>query len=151
MEKAIARVCALPDNPYDGLTLPETLEQVVILTGQTSDLAVGDRRYRGHGVSGTRVLISGIRRGLSPKPKALLRRRSSIEPEIGHMKTDGRLSRCLLKGTTGDAIFAVLCGCGHNIRKILAYRALLALILAAILQVIRTENGCRAHGPRCSA
>ena len=60
-----------------------------------------------------------------------------IEPEIGHMKTDGRLSRCLLKGTFGDAIFAVLCACGHNIRKILAHlRALLAFILAAIYAAI---------------
>ena len=33
---------------------------------------------------------------------------------IGHMKTDGRLTRCPLKGTLGDALFAVLCGCGHS-------------------------------------
>jgi transposase, IS5 family len=38
----------------------------------------------------------------------LLRRRSAIEPEIGHMKIEGRLARCLLKGAAGDAIFAVL-------------------------------------------
>jgi hypothetical protein len=37
-------------------------------------------------------------------------RRSAIEPEIGHMKSDGRLARCTLKGLHGDAIFAVLCG-----------------------------------------
>ncbi|QDA37036.1 IS5 family transposase (plasmid) [Paracoccus liaowanqingii] len=143
---------ALPGNPYDGHTLPEALEQVATLTGQIPDLAVVDRGYRGHGVLETKVLISGTRRGLTQKLKALLRRRSAIEPEIGHMKTDGRLSRCPLKGTSGDAIFAVLCGCGHNIRKILAHlRALLAFILAAILQVIRTENGYLAHGQRCSA
>ena len=63
--------------------------------------------------------------------KAQLRRRSAIEPEIGHMKMDGRLARCPLKGAAGDAIFAVLCGCGHNIRKLLAYlRALLLLCIA---------------------
>ena len=68
----------------------------------------------------------------------LQRRRSAIEAEIGHMKTDGRLTRCPLKGTTGDAIFAVLCACGHNIRKILAHlRAVLALFIAAILNTIR--------------
>ncbi|WP_269436670.1 IS5 family transposase [Paracoccus liaowanqingii] len=143
---------ALPGNPYDGHTLPEALEQVAILTGRTPELAVVDRGYRGHGVSETKVLISGTRRGLTQKLKALLRRRSAIEPEIGHMKTDGRLSRCPLKGTSGDAIFAVLCGCGHNIRKILVHlRALLVFIVAAILQVIRTENGYLAHGQRCSA
>ena len=87
----------------------------------------------------TRVLISGTRRGLTPKLIADLRRRSAIEAEIGHMKTDGRLSRSPLKGTLGDALFAVLCGCGHNIRKILAYlRALLAIIIAAILSALCT-------------
>ena len=85
----------------------------------------------------TRVLISGTRRGLTPALAAALRRRSAIEPEIGHMKTDGRLARCGLKGTLGDALFAVLCGCGHNIRKILAHlRAWLAQILAVILDLV---------------
>jgi IS5 family transposase len=101
-------------NPYDGHTLKEALEQVTILTDRRPDLAVVDRGYRGHGVDATRVLIIGTRRGLTPKPIADLRRRSAIEAEIGHMKTDGRLSRCPLKGTTGDALFATLCACGGN-------------------------------------
>ena len=86
----------------------------------------------------TRVLISGTRRSLTPGLAAALRRRSAIEPEIGHMKTDGRLSRCFLKGTRGDAIFAVLCGCGHNIRKILAHlRAWLAALITLVLAILR--------------
>lgn len=121
-------------SPYDGHTLRPALEQVAILTEQRPDLAVVDRGYRGHGETTTRVLISGTRRGLTPKLITDLRRRSAIEAEIGHMKTDGRLARCPLKGTIGDALFAVLCACGHNIRKILAHlRAWLALIVAAIL------------------
>lgn len=63
------------------------------------------------------------------------------------MKTDGRLARCPLKGTRGDAIFAVLCGCGHNLRKILNHIGkLLTLLLAMIIKaiaaaaLIRTEN-----------
>lgn len=51
----------------------------------------------------------------------MLLERSAIEPMIGHMKNDGRLTRCPLKGTEGDALFAVLCGCGHNIRMILRH------------------------------
>jgi hypothetical protein len=40
-----------------------------------------------------------------------------------------------------DAIFAVLCVCGHNLRKILAHlRALLALMIAAILGVLRPDS-----------
>ncbi|MCE8510853.1 IS5 family transposase [Ruegeria pomeroyi] len=128
---------AMHGNPYDGHTLAEALEQVEILTVMRPDLAVVDRGYRGHGVDRTQVLISGQRRGLTPTLKKLLRRRSAIEPEIGHMKTDGRLARCLLKGTIGDALFAVLCACGHNIRKILAHlRAWLVLIIATILNAM---------------
>ena len=80
-------------NPYDGHTLKEALEQVAILTDQCPDLAVVDRGYRGHDEGKTRVLISGTRKGLSAKDIIDLRRRSAIEAEIGHMKTDGRLSR----------------------------------------------------------
>ena len=101
-------------NPYGGHTLKEALEQVTILTDRRPDLAVVDRGYRGDGEDKTRVLISGTRRGLTPELIADLRRRSAIEAEIGHMKTDGRLSRCPLKGTTGDALFATLCACGGN-------------------------------------
>ena len=124
-------------NPYDGHTLKEALEQVAILTDQRPDVAVVDRAYRGHGVEATRVLISGMRRGLTPKLVADLRRRSAIEAETGHMKMDGRMSRCPLKGTIGDALFATLCACGHNIRKILAHlRAWLAWIVAASLKAV---------------
>jgi IS5 family transposase len=57
------------------------------------------------------------------------------------MKSDGRLARCTLKGTIGDAIFAVLCGCGHNIRKILAHlRAIITAILAAVLAALSAGN-----------
>jgi IS5 family transposase len=137
---------SLPSNPYDGHTLAEALEQVEILTDRRPRLAVVDRGYRGHGVKTTRVLISGTRRGLTPALAKALRRRSAIEPEIGHMKTDGRLARCGLKGTLGDAIFAVLCGCGHNLRKILTHlRAWLAQILASVLDLSRAMLGLR-HG-----
>lgn len=54
------------------------------------------------------------------------------------MKSDGRLARCFLKGTLGEALFAVLCGCGHNIRKILAHpRKLLAAIVTFVLAALR--------------
>lgn len=112
---------ALPGNPYDGHTLHEALEQVEILTDQRPKMAFVDRGYRGHGVETVKVFISGARRGVTRTIAKLLRRRSAIEPMIGHMKTDGRLTRCPLKGTQGDALFAVLCGCGHNIRMILRH------------------------------
>jgi IS5 family transposase len=128
---------SFPGNPYDGHTLRQALEQVAILTDQRPDLTVVDRGYRGHAETRTRVLISGTRRGLTPKLIADLRRRSAIEPEIGHMKTDGRLSRCALKGTIGDALFAALCACGHTIRKVLAHlRSWLVWMIAAISNTV---------------
>ena len=140
-EGFVVGMSSFAGNPYDGHTLGPALEQVKILTDQHPDLAVVDRGYRGHGVDKTRVLISGSRRGLTPRLIADLRRRSAIEPEIGHMKSDGRLARCPLKGTIGDALFAVLCGCGHNIRKILAHlRAFLSLIIAGILAAYRPHQ-----------
>ena len=64
------------------------------------------------------------------------------------MKTDGRLARCALKGTLGDALFAVLCGCDHNIRKILAYLgALLAALLASLIDVIAQPDRHPATAP----
>jgi len=43
-------------------------------------------------VNSTKILISGMRRGITPLLAKLLKRRSAIEPEIGHMKADGRLA-----------------------------------------------------------
>jgi len=124
---------SMPGNPYDGHTLREALEQVEILTDIRPKRAFVDRGYRGHGVQTTAVYIAGQKRGLTPALRRDLRRRSAIEPMIGHMKTDGRLARCALMGALGDALHAVLCGCGHNIRMILAHlRALWAEILDAI-------------------
>jgi IS5 family transposase len=48
------------------------------------------------------------------------------------MKTDGRLDRNFLAGSRGDAINALLCGAGYNLRLILNYlrRLLRAMLLA---------------------
>ena len=127
---------ALSGNPYDGHTLAEALEQVETLTDQRPEMAFVDRGYRGHGVEDVKVFISGAKRGVTRTIAKLLRRRSAIEPMIGHMKNDGRLRRSTLKGTQGDALFAVLCGCGHNIRMILRHlRAVLHRLIRLIRQI----------------
>ena len=46
--------------------------------------------------------------------KRELRRRSAIEPVIGHMKAEGHPGRCYLMGTAGDAANAILTAVGHN-------------------------------------
>jgi IS5 family transposase len=124
-------------NPYDGHTLQEALEQVEILTDRRPHMAFLDRGYRGHGVETVRVFIGGARRGVTRTIARLLRRRSAIEPMIGHMKNDGRLTRCPLKGATGDALFAVLCGCGHNIRMILRHLRVFLCQLIWLITLLR--------------
>ena len=51
------------------------------------------------------------------------------------MKMDGRLGRNTLKGALGDAMHAVMCGAGHNLRQILAKLRL----LCARLDITLTE------------
>ena len=56
---------------------------------------------------------------------------------IGHLKADGHLGRCYLKGRAGDAANAILTAVGHNFRLVLAWlRILLCLILAALRSAI---------------
>ena len=110
---------ALSGNPYDGHTLQGALEQIMELTGAQPEGCYVDRGYRGHGVTSTNVFISGQRRNVTPSIRKELRRRSAVEPVIGHMKADGKLGRNWLKGRVGDKINALLCGAGHNIRIIL--------------------------------
>jgi IS5 family transposase len=63
---------------------------------------------------------------MKPSEWRWFKRRSAVEPVIGHMKQDHRMDRNYLKGTEGDKINAILAACGFNLRKLL--RALLWLI-----------------------
>jgi IS5 family transposase len=110
---------ALPGNPFDGHTLAGALKQVNRVSGVIPERCYVDRGYRGHGVEDSSVFISGQRRGVTPTIKKELRRRSAVEPVIGHMKEEGKLGRNWLKGSLGDKINALLCGAGHNLRIIL--------------------------------
>jgi IS5 family transposase len=62
------------------------------------------------------LFISGQKRGI----KRGLRCRSAIEP-VRHLKTEGHLGRCYLKGRAGDAANAILAAVGYNLRRILAW------------------------------
>jgi IS5 family transposase len=133
---------ALPGNPYDGHTLRAAIEDTERLTGRQIERAYVDKGYRGHDASNPhRVFISGQKRGVFGAIKRELRRRSAIEPVIGHMKADGHLGRCYLKGTDGDAVNAILTAVGHNLRLVLAWlRILLRQILAALRRALATDR-----------
>ncbi|MEZ0192418.1 IS5/IS1182 family transposase, partial [Ralstonia solanacearum] len=71
--------------------LHEALEQAEILSGVRPQIAVVDRGYRGVAIEGVKVYHPGLRKGITRGLRAMIRRRSAIEPAIGHMKADGKL------------------------------------------------------------
>ena len=120
-ESFVLAAKSLPGNPYDGHTLQACIEQATRVTGIAPQEAYADRGYKGHGCNtdSFKVWISGTKRGVTDAIHRKLKRRNAVEPVIGHLKSDGRLARNFLKGVQGDAMNALLCGAGHNMRKIL--------------------------------
>jgi transposase, IS5 family len=152
-EGLVVGMRSMPGNPYDGHTVDSQIEQIGILTGTTPAMALVDRGYRGVQASGgTRLLVSHTRR-LPKSLKKLLKRRQVVEPMIGHMKTDGLLGRNWLKGALGDAMHAVLCGAGHNLRMILAhlrvlYCAFFGQLMLAMMLVVKFSFSSAARTVR---
>lgn len=118
----IVGVQAFHDNPYDGHTLSSSLNQVESLTGWKIKEAYIDLGYRGHDYKGeTQINIVNFRTmtKMTRSVKKWFKRRSAIEPIIGHMKYDNRMGKNYLLGKEGDKINAILSGCGFNMRKLL--------------------------------
>jgi IS5 family transposase len=93
-----------------------------------------DKGYQGVKIEGVEILRS-VQRRVARAMKAMIKRRSAIEP-IRHMKMDGKLIRNPLKGALGDALHAVMCGAGHNMRMLRLLCAQFGLNLQEVLQVI---------------
>lgn len=110
---------AVHGNPYDGATLIAALAQTVVLTGVEPEQIVVDQGFRGqkHHPSKGQVLVAGTRK-FKGVLKRLVKRRSAIEPVIGHAKQDHALNRNYLQGKQGDRINALLVACGFNLRKL---------------------------------
>ena len=68
-----------------------------------------------------------------------------------HLKADHRLDRCWLKEAEGDALHAVLCAAGYNLRWLLRAVARLGLewffALCALLQGLLLSVAIRRPGP----
>jgi IS5 family transposase len=127
---------SFPGNPYDGHTLAAQLEQTSTLLedlGVKPAVAIVDLGFRGvdHKVAPVQVIHHGKSKTLTNIQRRWLKCRQAIEPAIGHAKMDHRMDRCWLKGQDGDALHAVLCAAGLNIRWLL--RAIVRLGLGALL------------------
>jgi IS5 family transposase len=121
-----------PGNPYDGHLLKQQLEQTTLLledTGKVPQQVFVDLGFRG--VDGdnpdTHIIHRGKYQSLTKPQRRWLKRRAAVEPAIGHLKSDHRMDRCWLKGTLGDALHAVPCAAGYNLRWLLRAMARLGL------------------------
>ncbi len=113
-------------NQYDGHTLEASLQQVEKLTGKAPRTASVDRGYRGiTRIGETQVQIpkpfndNKQSRYQQQKLKKSFRRRAAIEPVIGHLKTDHRLSRNFYKGIFGDNINIMLSAAAFNFKRMM--------------------------------
>jgi transposase, IS5 family len=132
---------ALPGNPYDGHTLATVIPDMEALVGNTITGAFVDKGYRGHNAPPDyklRVFIAGQKRRVTPKIKRQMRRRSAVEPVIGHLKSEHRMGRNYLWYRQGDAINAVLAAAGYNFSLLLRWlRRLLLRCLRSLIALLR--------------
>jgi IS5 family transposase len=148
---------SFPGNPYDGHILSAQLEQTGILledVGRIPKEVVVDLGYRGvdHDNPDVEIIHRGKYKSLTAQQRRWLKRRQAVEPAIGHLKSDHRMDRCWLQGQLGDALHAVLCATGYNLRWLLRAMArlgLTAIYLRPLLLALRyavSEKGSRVHG-----
>jgi transposase, IS5 family len=141
----VAHVKALPGNPYDGHTLAAVIPEMEKLVGNTIERILADKGYRGHNAPPDykfRVFTSGQKRRVTPKIKRELRRRSAVEPVIGHLKDDHRMGRNYLWHRSGDATNAILAAVGYNFRRLIRWLSLLLCqILTSIIPQLQLASG----------
>ena len=84
-EGLVAGMRSLPDNPYDGHTLPEAIEQVSILTDRMPKAVFVDKGYRGVSVDGVTIWRSGQKRGVKVNQTRGLASEYGLAPPLSRM------------------------------------------------------------------
>ena len=123
----IVGVVSHKKNQHDAKTLPDAIKQANSNRTKPIKQAVCDRGYCGVKQVGDTAIILPSKalkkdnRYQRDKKRKLCRRRAAIEPIIGHLKSDFRLSRNRLKGQVGDEINVLMAACAWNLRKWLVF------------------------------
>lgn len=121
--QVIVGVASHDTNLHDSKTLKAALESANSHRKNPVTTAVVDRGYRGckQYVDAEVILPSApLKRDSKEereRKRRLCQRRAAIEPVIGHLKQDYRLTRNWLKGSQGDAINLLMAACAWNFRK----------------------------------
>ena len=121
--KIIIGAMAFDSNKFDGHTLPEVLLQTKRLINHVPKIALCDRGYKGKSkINDTRIIRPTVNpHEMNSDYKDLMRnrfrKRAGIEPVIGHLKSDHRLSKNILKGFEGDQINVLMAAAAFNFKK----------------------------------
>ena len=146
-----------PKNCHDSHTLPEVLKHIKKVRGEKVLQAVCDRGYRGKKeVDGTEIILpnKGLKRDnryQRDKKRKQCRRRAAIEPIIGHLKSDFRLSRNFLKGEIGDHLNVLMAATAWNLKKwlnhffVLLFGWIFGLLVRVLKQTSRHAVSKQSH------
>ena len=142
----VLHTAALHGRPFDGHTLKPMVEAMESWTGIEPKRIYVDKGYQGHDYpKKLRVFKSGQKRGVTKAIKKELKRRSVIEPIIGHVKHEHRLNRNYLQGVLGDKLNPLFAAAGYNFRLILNWLRDLFLFIFAWLFTARRQPQFRMN------
>ena len=82
------------------------------------------------------ILHRGKAKSLTKAQRGWLRRGQAVEPVIGHLMADHRMGRCRLKGALGDALQAIACATGYNLRWLMRWIATLCALVMTLLTAL---------------
>ncbi|MDR8390298.1 IS5 family transposase [Aliifodinibius sp. S!AR15-10] len=109
-------------NAHDSKTLEDTLRQYHTLTDRLPEKTITDRGYRGlTEVLGVQVWYpdrfkAGKDRNKKRRLRRWFRKRTAIEPPVGHLKSDYGLDRSYLKGADGAQMNLLLAATAWNLQ-----------------------------------
>ncbi|RUY15276.1 IS5/IS1182 family transposase, partial [Mesorhizobium sp. M7A.F.Ca.CA.001.13.2.1] len=120
----------------DGHTQASVIPDMEKTIGNEIGRILADAGYRGHNAPQShklRVFTAGQKRRVTPAIKRQMRRRSAVEPVIGHIKNEHRMGRNYLAGQQGDALNAILAAVGYSFSLLLRWlKGFLWLLIAAL-------------------
>lgn len=140
-------------NEYDGHTLEPALQQVEALTGRSPKTATVDRGYRGKTqIGGTKIQLPKTfndkkqSKYQQKKLRTAHRKRAAIEPVIGHLKSDHRLSRNFYKGIFGDNINIMLAAAAFNFKRMLnKWKSSFFVLIRNLINILLNQNPIITH------
>jgi len=116
----IVAVKSFHGNPYDGHTLDQIIKKIDEDIKFVKNIYV-DMGFKGHNYFGQiKVYFAQLyKKEIPDELWRKIKRRSAIEPTIGHLKAEHRMNYNKLKGKIGDCINPILSAAGMNFKKLI--------------------------------